>query len=361
MKKVISSILAAVLITGTLTACSGSSSSSNANEKSSDNNGLYQKTELKMDTTIDLRAIGPKAKTAVDEAMKRLDEIDQEASPNNEKSDVWKINNAAGKDYVKVGPDTIKMIKTSIQYAKLSGGAFDISVGPLIKLWGIGTEGARVPSDAEIKAVLPLVGYDKISINEKDSSVKLEKAGMSIDLGGIAKGFAADEVIKIYKKYQITDGLINLGGSSIYAMGKNQSGSQWTIGIQHPRLDRNEGLLGKIKLSNEALSTSGDYERYFIKDGKRYHHIIDPHTGYPTDNGSMSDTIVIKGDVPDANMIGDLLTTTVFVSGVDKGLKLMETLNGMDCAITTTDNKVYATSGMKKRIVDLYSDFKEVE
>lgn len=357
MKKVISAMLAAVLLTTAFTACSSSSSSTK--EKSS--NDLYQRTELKMDTTIDLRAMGPKARTAVDEAMNRLDEIDQEASTNNEKGDVWKINNAAGKDYVKVGPDTLKMIKTAVQYSKLSGGAFDISVGPLIKLWGIGTEAARVPSDMEIKAVLPLVGYDKISINEKDSSVKLEKAGMSIDLGGIAKGFAVDEVIKIYKKYQITDGLINLGGSSIYAVGKNQSGSQWTIGIQHPRLDRNQGLLGKIKLSGEALSTSGDYERYFIKDGKRYHHIIDPHTGYPADTGVMSDTIVIKGDVPDANMIGDLLTTTVFVSGVDKGLKFMESLNGMECAITTTDNKVYASSGMKKRIVDLHPDFKEVE
>lgn len=326
------------------------------------NSTLYQETTVKMDTNINLRAFGSNAKPAVEESMKRLDEIEKMASTDLEGSDVWKINNSAGKEYVKVHPEIIKMLQASQRYSKLSGGAWDVTVGPLIKLWHIGTGEEVVPSDAEIKTLLPLVGYDKLSINEGESSVKLQKPGMSIDLGGIAKGFAADEVMKIYKKYNIENGLIDLGGSTIFAIGKNVTkASPWSIGIQHPRLQRGEDYLGIIKISNEALSTSGDYERYFIKDGKRYHHILNPATGYPASNGVISDTIVIKGDVEDANMQADMLTTTVFVSGVDKGMQIIESMPGIECAITTEDKKIYTSSGFKKRLEGLNSDFTEIE
>ncbi|MBL4936743.1 FAD:protein FMN transferase [Clostridium sp. YIM B02515] len=350
MKKIISLALTALVAASVFTGCAKK------------NNEFYEEKNLNlMDTVVDLRASGTKATQAVKEAMKRLEEIDVMASPNNEKGDVWKINQGAGRDYVKVNPDTIKMIQMAVKYSKMSNGAFDITVSPLINLWGIGTDKARVPSDQEIKEKLSLVGYDKISIKEADNSVKLEKEGMAIDLGGIAKGFAADEVMKIFKKYNIENALIDLGGSSIYASGKNKTQSPWSIGIQHPRLDRSEGLLGIVKISDEALSTSGDYERFFIKDNKRYHHILNPATGYPADNGVMSDTIVIKGNVADANMQADILTTTVFVLGADKGMKFIESLPGIECAVTTTDNKLYSSSGFKKRLTDLHKDFTEVQ
>lgn len=317
----------------------------------------YEKSNIVMDTTVTLSAQGKNAKEAVDESFKRLDELNEMASANIDTSDVSKINNGSGDGYVKVHPEILKMIETSIKYSKLSDGAFDITTGPIINLWGIGTDNERLPSADEIKAKLPLVGYEKISINEDESSVMLNEKGMAIDLGGIAKGFAADEVLKIYKKYNIKNGLINLGASSIYAVGQKNN-KAWTIGIQHPRSNDAKEYLGVINLSNESLSTSGDYERYFIKDNKRYHHIMDSKTGYPVDNGVMSDTIIVDGDGEDNNMLADLLTTTVFTLGPDKGIKFMNGLSGVCGEITTNDNKIYTSNGFKDRIADLNKDFK---
>lgn len=347
MKKPILLLIAFIIPILAFTSCS-----------STKNEQPYEESSIKMDTPVRLKASGPNAKKAVQEGMQRLDEIDKMASPNIATSDVSKINSASGKSYVKVHPEIIKMVETSLKYSKLSNGAWDITTGPLINLWGIGTDKERVPSPSEITAVLPLIGYDKLSVNEKDSSVMLQKKGMAIDLGGIAKGFAADEVLKIFKKYNIQNGLINLGSSTIYALGNNDQGKPWTIGIKHPRNDESGVYLGLIKISNEALSTSGDYERYFIKDGKRYHHIINPATGYPVDNGDMSDTIVVDTNSPDCNMLADLLTTTVFVLGPDKGAKFIDSLPKVSGEITTTDYKIYKSSGFKDRISDLNTDFK---
>ena len=321
-------------------------------------NKSYQKSNIVMDTPVTLSAYGANSQRAVDESFKMLEKLDDMASTTKNNSDISKINNASGMRYVKVHPEIIKMIEASIKCSKLSSGAFDITMGPIINLWGIGTDKERVPSDAEIKAKLSLVGYEKISINEKDNSVMLEKQGMGLDLGSIAKGFAADEVLKIYKKYDIKNGLINLGSSSIYAIGKNESGTPWSIGIQNPRSEKSDDYLGIIKIYNEALSTSGDYERYFIKNGKRYHHIMDPKTGYPSDSGVMSDTIVIQGNVTDNSMLADILSTTVFVLGPEKGVKLVESLPNVSCEVTGSDYKVYTSKGFKNKIEDLNGNFK---
>ena len=252
------------------------------------------------------------------------------------------------------------MIQASIKYSKLSDGAFDITLGPIINLWDIGTDNERLPKDEEIKAKLPLVGYDKINVSEADSSIMLKETGMAIDLGGVAKGFAADEVLKIYKKYDVDNGLINLGSSSIYAVGKNKDNNKWTVGIKHPRSGDPNEYMGVIKLSNESLSTSGDYERFFIKDNKRYHHIMNPKTGYPVDNGVISDTIVVSGDSEDSGMLADILTTTVFTLGPDKGIELINSMPGVSCEITTSDYKVYTSDGFKDRVENLKGDFKFV-
>ncbi len=279
------------------------------------------------------------------------------ASPTIATSDVSKINNAAGKNYVKVHPEIIKMIVASQKYSKISNGVWDITVGPLVNLWGIGTDKARKPSDAEIKSKLPLIGYNKISINEKDNSVMLMQPGMAIDLGGIAKGFSIDEVLKIYKKYNIQNGLINLGSSSIYCVGKNSDGKPWSIGIKHPRSDESGNYLGVIKISDEGISTSGDYQRYFIQNGKRYHHILNPSTGYPVDNGVMAVTVITNGSVPNNGMLADILSLTVFGLGPEKGIKLINSIPNVSCEVTTTDFKVYTSSGFKDKFSDLNKDF----
>lgn len=314
---------------------------------------LVDKTLFMMDTVIQLKAYGDKANEAIDAAAKRLEEIEQMASTTIDTSDISKINQTAGRDHVNVHPEIMKMIKTAVKYSELSNGAFDITVGPLVKIWGIGKDSEKVPTDDEIKSRLPLVGYSNIEINEAGNSIKLLKTGMSIDLGGIAKGFAADEVIKIFKKHEIKSALISLGGSTIYSIGEKPDGAAWRVGIQHPRRERNQGLAGIVHLANQALSTSGDYERFFIKDGERYHHILDPKTGYPTNSGVMSSTIIINENIPDSNMLADIFTKVVFVSGVEKGLETVEGFPGVSGLVITTDNKIYKSSDWKAQIIDV--------
>lgn len=311
----------------------------------------------KMDTIMHLTAYGPNASKAIAAAFNRVDEIEKMASRSISTSDVNEINEAAGKEYVKVHPEIIKIIKTSIEYSKISDGAFDITVSPLIKLWGIGTTDERIPTDFEIKEKLALVGYNNISINEADSSVKLMNAGMSIDLGGVAKGFTADEIVKVFKEYGVKSAIINLGGSSIYTLGEKPDKTLWSIAIQNPRKEKNEGNIGIVKLNQDALSTSGDYQRFFIKDGKRYHHILDPATGCPVDAGVMSDTIIVDSSIDDCNMIADILTKITFVSGVDKGLKIIDSLEGISCMAVTTDFKIYKSSKWDTKMEDLSPEF----
>lgn len=317
----------------------------------------YTKNTVLMDTVITLRASGKNAKAAVEESLDRLSEIDKMASAADSDSDIAKINAAAGGTAVTVHPEIIKMIKTSIQYAKLTEGSFDITVGPLINLWGIGTDAARVPSDAEIKEKLALVGYDRIEFDETANTVRLSEKGMAVDLGAVAKGFAMDEVLAIYQKYEIEDGLISLGASTVYALGKNTQGNAWSVGIVNPRDENSDDYFGIIHLSDEVISTSGDYERYFIKNGKRYCHILDPKTGYPADSSVMSATIVLDAQTQDEGMLSDILSTAVFVLGQEKGMELIQKLDGVSCEITTTDYKVYTTSGFDERIEDLNQDY----
>ena len=317
-----------------------------------------EKSSLKMDTIMSLTAYGPNASEAIDAAYKRIDEIEQMASSTISTSDISQINDAAGENYVEVHPEILKMIKTAVKYSELSDGAFDITVNPLIKLWGIGTEDERIPSDSEIESALPSVGYNNISINEQDSSIKLMKKGMSIDLGGIAKGFAADEVVKILKDYGIKSAIISLGGSTIYTIGNKTNGGLWSVAVKNPRNTEDEPYLGVIKMPEKALSTSGDYERYFIKDGKRYCHILNPFTGYPADSGVMSDTIAIDGDVADCNMLADICTKIVFVNGIEKGFKIIDSISGVACMAVTTDYQVYESSNWNLQISDLNAHFK---
>lgn len=316
-----------------------------------------EKSAEKMDTVMTLTAYGENAGKAIDAAYDRIDEIEQMASSSISTSDVSKINKAAGKSYVKVHPEVLKMIKTAVQYSELSDGAFDITVRPLIQLWGIGTKNERVPSASEIKKVLPLVGYKNISIDEKNSSIKLMKKGMSIDLGGIAKGFATDETEKIFKKYGVKSAVISLGESSIYTLGSKPGGSVWSVAVINPRDTESSSYLGILHLPEIALATSGDYQRYFIKNGKRYHHILNPFTGYPAESGIMSDTITVDSNVADCNMLADLCTKIVFVYGVEKGFAIIDKIPGVACMAVTTDYKVYQSSKWDVELVDLNSKF----
>lgn len=252
-----------------------------------------------MDTTISLRATGSgdNAQKAVDESFTRIAELDKLASSQNADSDVSKINAAAGKDYVQVDPAIYEMLEYSKNYSAKSNGEWDITVGIIMKMWDIGNADQHVPPQEDIQAALKLVNYKDILLRPEDHSVMLAKPGMAIDLGGVAKGYAVDEIRKIYNKYGIKQGLINMGSSSMYAAGTNSKGTAWNIGIKHPRSEAKDNYLGIVSIQDEFLSTSGDYERFFIQNGKRYHHIFDPRTGYPADSGVMMVTTASSAPV----------------------------------------------------------------
>jgi thiamine biosynthesis lipoprotein len=317
----------------------------------------FDKSGIAMDTTVSLRASGPEAQEAVTEGFQRINELDALASAQNPQSDVSRINKAAGREYVQVDPAIYEMISFSQQYSEKTDGVWDITVGVITNLWDIGNDDQHIPSQEEIDGGLKKVNYKDVLLRPENHSVMLAKEGMSIDLGGIAKGFAVDEIRKIYEKHHIQSGLINMGASSMYAVGKTGKGKPWNIGIKHPRSDKDGDYLGIVSIENQALSTSGDYERYFIQDGIRYHHIFNPHTGYPADSGVMSDSIVIDGSVEHGGMLSDMMTTVIFVLGPQQGMALIEQMPDVECEITGTDGTIYMTDSFQNHFSDMNSDF----
>ncbi len=322
-----------------------------------------QKTVMVMDTVATLTASGERADDAVRESIERLREIEAMASPKGEHSDLQKLAAAAGNGaWIPLHLEVFHMLEVSQEYSRISNGAWDVTAGPLVELWGIGTEQAKVPTAGELAEAKAKVGWQKLELDPETKSARLCEAGMSLDLGGIAKGFAADEVRKIYEKYGIKNGLINLGASSIYALGKNAKGEEWRLGIRHPRSGDTDARLAVVAISDAALSTSGDYERFFERDGVRYHHILDPRTGRPADNGAASDTIVVAGELPDAGMISDLLTTTVFVLGPEAGRAFLEQLppevRGMIC---DRELRLWTAHGCHECLQQVHQDFALVE
>lgn len=319
----------------------------------------YDKSGMAMDTTISLRATGSNAREAVEESFSRIAELDALASSQNPNSDVSRINTAAGKEFVQVDPAVYEMISYAKEYSAKSNGEWDITVGAITRMWNIGNADQHIPPQEEIQSALGLVNYQDILLRPEDHSVMLAKTGMAIDLGGIAKGYAVDEIRKIYDKHQIKQGLINMGASSMYAVGTNQKGTAWNIGIKHPRSEEKDTYLGIVSIQDQFLSTSGDYERFFIQDGRRYHHIFDPRTGYPADSGVMSDTVIINADVAHGGMLSDMLTTIIFVMGPQQGVDLIRNMDGVECEITATDGTIYMTPGFKKQFSDMNGDFHE--
>lgn len=319
---------------------------------------FFDRSGVAMDTTISLRAAGGEAQQAIDESFASIEKLDRLASTNNPNSDVSKINRAAGKDYVSVDPMIYEMIALSKAYAAKSNGSFDITVGIFTRLWDIGNPDQHIPSPKSIRDNLQYVNYQDILLRPTDHAVKLAKSGMYIDLGGVAKGYAVDVVRDIYKRHHVQQGLINLGSSSMFALGKNAKQTEWNIGIKHPRSDEDGNYLGIIKIENQFLSTSGDYERYFIKNGVRYHHIFDPKTGYPARSGVISDSIIIQEDIPHSGILSDILTTVVFVLGPQKGLAFIQNMPGVECEITGENGILYMTEGFKQRTSDINQDFR---
>ena len=287
---------------------------------------LYKDTQVLMGTFIEVISPDKDAGRIVLAEFKRIEDL---LSKYKETSEVSQLNKLGE---VKASPDTLYVIKKSKEFYGLSGGAFDITVGPLITLWGFTTKHYRVPTEYEIRKTRALVGSNKIIVDENNFKVRFSSPGMSIDLGAIGKGFALDCALRELKKHNINSCLINAGGQ-IYCLGK-RFGRPWRIALK----DAREGEHMKIRLlENQGVSTSGDYEQYFLHNGKRYSHIFDPKTGYPVDNGVVSVTVIAEN-----NLVADALSTTIFVMGKEKGMALLKHFPGVQAQVVEVKDIVKA-------------------
>lgn len=268
----------------------------------------------------------------------RIEEINAEFDTNLATSDISQINAAAGDHAVPVHSDVVSVLRRALSYAELSGGLFDPTVGPIVKLWAIGTDEAHVPNQRYIRAALPLVDWRSVVIDGE--TVFLEKEGMSLDLGAIVKGFAADELKAMLSARGVSKAIIDLGGN-IYVYGKKLDDEPWYVGIKNPENESGDPAL-VIQLSECGVVTSGVYERFFVQNGKRYHHLIDTKTGYPLETSLLSATVICQSCID-----ADALSTLVFLLGVDAGIELISRMNGVAAVFIDDNLEVTASESLK--------------
>nr|WP_125697216.1 FAD:protein FMN transferase [Lacticaseibacillus yichunensis] len=303
----------------------------------------YQDTQFLMGTVVTLRIYDKGKQPVLEKAFDRIKELADAITVNQKGSQVDAVNAAAGKHAVKVDQDVFDLITYAKSYSEQSNGSFDLAIGPITSLWHIGFADAKKPTQSEIDARLPLVHYQDVTLNAAKRTVYLQKKGMAIDLGGIAKGYITDQVVKVLKKNGVTTAIVDLGGN-IYVLGHSPKAkdADWTVGIQDPKQTRGSSL-GTIPASNKTIVTSGIYERYLKVDGKIYMHLMNPKTGYPFDNNLMGVSIITKHSVD-----GDALSTATFDKGLKDGLAFIEKRKDTEAIFITKDKKVYISSGLKK-------------
>ena len=304
-----------------------------------------------MDTLVQMRAHGENAEIAVEESMERIREIENLMSKTIETSDIYSLNNNPERE-IEIDNQSMDVLKKALKYAELTAGDFDPTIGALVELWGIGTENASLPEKSEIEAALANTGYKYLELAE--NSAELTKEGVKIDLGGIAKGYAAEEVKKIVQKYNIEHAFVNLGGN-VLVIGDKVDGSPWKIGIQDPRQGRGN-VMAVVDAVDLTIVTSGNYERYFEENGKLYHHILDPKTGYPADNNLLSVSIISENSFD-----ADALSTAIYVMGLEKGMKFIENMENVYAMFITEELDVYLSSGLKEIVTIKDSDFNIIE
>lgn len=270
---------------------------------------LPPQSKICMDTVCSINAFEDGTKEFYSSIFERLDSIEKKFSLTIPDSEICMVNKNAGISSVKVSKEFLYVVNTALRISELTDGALDISANPIIELWGINTDHAKIPVDEEINSALKKINWKKIKTDS--DSIYLEEKGMSINLGAIVKGYAADEIIKILKSKKVQKAVVDLGGN-IYLYGKKIDGTLWNVGVKNPK-DPGSSPMLKISTSENSIVTSGNYERYFEKDGKRYHHIFDTKTGRPSNNGIASTTIACKKSI-----LADCLSTAFFVMGEEK-------------------------------------------
>lgn len=305
-----------------------------------------------MDTVMKLSVYGDNRNAALKQAESEITRLESLLSRTDSSSEVSQLNQTASdpsrNHAVRVDGEVSNLIAAAQTYSDATGGAFDITIAPVVSAWGFTTDHYQVPSQDTLDALLPLVDSARIQVN--GSEVRLGD-GQSIDLGGIAKGYASDRIADIFTDNQIPSGMISLGGN-VYVRGSKPDGSAWRVAVQDP--NDSSGFVGILNLTDAFAVTSGGYQRYFKQNGKTYHHIIDPVTGYPAENGLISVTIVDGADPDSKSPTGngtmcDAFSTALFVMGTDRAVHFWRSGGySFDMVLVTSDGRVLITPGIAK-------------
>ncbi len=294
-----------------------------------------------MGTVITHRVYGARrmeALCAAEEETHRLELLLSRFLP---ESEIARVNDAVGQYAVRVSDETLEVLTIARNFSERSCGAFDVTVGPLVSLWSVCNRTARPPDKSEIDKVLTLVDFQALSLDPVKKTAGLNKPRQSLDLGGVGKGYASDKILEVFKRHGIESAFTNFGGN-VATLGTRPDGTLWRVGIRHPR--KSVALIGAVDVENCSVVTSGDDQRYFVaSDGKRYHHILDPRTGYPSESGLLSATVVSKSAA-----MADTLSTILFVEGIQNGLKVLHQFPDAGALLVGNDLTVYITNNLAR-------------
>ncbi len=328
-KHFISAMLSALLF---LTGCSAESSPE-----------PVQGTFFAMDTVMDFTIYGESG--LIDQSESLITSLESLVSVTDADSELYAINQTGSGMLTE---EASSLMEQALEICRRTDGALDLSIYPIVRAWGFTTGSYQVPDEAEIQALLPLVDYRKIQYDAATGTVTLPE-GMEIDLGSVAKGYAGQLAAQMLREHGVQSALLNLGGN-VQTVGTKPDGSPWQIGIKDPQ---GEDAMMVLSVEDQAVVTSGGYERYFEQDGQTYWHIMDPSTGHPADSGLISVTIV-----GDEGVVCDGLSTALFVMGLEKAADLWAQSGDFEAVFVTASGEVYITEGLRDRfaLTEQYAD-----
>lgn len=289
-----------------------------------------------MDTYMTVTAYGSQCEEAVDAAVDEINRLDALISIGDENSEIYQVNeNGSGI----LSPELGYLVERSLDLYESTGGLFDIAIYPIMNEWGFISQEYKVPDENTLADLLTLADASKIHYDDETGEINFDMENMQIDLGGITKGYTSAKILEIYKEYGVTSGLVSLGGN-VQLLGAKTDGSLWRVAIQSP--DDENSYIGVLSARDAAFITSGGYERYFEENGVRYHHIIDPRTGYPADSGLVSVTIVSEDGT-----LADGLSTSLFIMGKDQAIEYWrQHSDEFDTILVDENNEIYITEGI---------------
>ena len=297
---------------------------------------------IAMDTAMSFTVYGKSGDEVVQAEIEEVQRLEKLLSKTDEESAVSRLNHAGG-EMAEVGSEVCELLEAAQTYSAATGGALDITIAPVVSAWGFTQAQYRVPSQEELEQLMAHVGMENLTVS--GGSARLAPSS-EIDLGAIAKGYASDRLAEIFREYDVERGWVSLGGN-VLAWGSRPDGQPWQIGIQDPKHPDQEILVGTVGLESGYAVTSGSYQRFFEEDGKRYHHIIDPATGYPADSGLTSITVVADTQQDRNGTMCDALSTALFVMGEEKALEFWRSgLYPIELVLVTTDDRVVITQGL---------------